>query len=89
MSETKTHELKTIPPYFEQIRRGIKKFELRKNDRDYRVGDVLVLKEYLPFTQTYTGKETVREIEYILENFDGLQDGYCIMGLGIVEEIPF
>lgn len=40
-----THELKTWPEFFEQTRNGRKKFELRRNDRAYQVGDQLLLKE--------------------------------------------
>jgi len=35
------HELKTLPDPFEATRQGIKKFEFRKNDRKFRVHDVL------------------------------------------------
>jgi len=44
----KTHELKTWPEFFEQTRSGRKKFELRRNDRDFRVEDELLLKEFDP-----------------------------------------
>jgi hypothetical protein len=38
------HELKTDPEAFDAVASGAKTFELRRNDRDYQVGDVLVLK---------------------------------------------
>lgn len=40
------HELKTDPLMFERILTGVKTFELRKDDRGYQAGDVLVLREY-------------------------------------------
>ena len=40
------HELKTLPEYFLDICTRSKNFELRKNDRNYKVGDCLVLKEF-------------------------------------------
>lgn len=43
-----THELKTWPEFFRATLDGTKKFELRRNDRDYRVGDQLLLKEWNP-----------------------------------------
>lgn len=62
-SETKnmtsmTHHLKCHPPYFEKIVSGTKKFEIRKNDRDFEVGDVLVLQEYEPiiYCECYPGE---------------------------------
>lgn len=89
MSEKKTHELKTIPPYFEAVQRGIKRFEVRLNDRGYKVGDILLLREYLPQTKQYTGRECYREIDYILDDaFVGLIPGYVVLGIGLVEETP-
>lgn len=40
-----THELKIQPKYFRAILDGKKNFEIRKNDRGYKVGDKVVLKE--------------------------------------------
>ena len=44
----KVHELKILPEYYKAQKAGKKNFEIRKNDRDYKVGDKLVLKEYDP-----------------------------------------
>lgn len=38
------HELKTWPDFFRDVADGRKKFEIRKDDRDYKVGDLLRLK---------------------------------------------
>lgn len=43
-----THYLKTCPQFYKEVKAGNKTFELRKNDRDYKVGDILVLQEYNP-----------------------------------------
>lgn len=75
------HELKILPQYFEMVANGSKRFELRKDDRDYKVGDLLVLKEY--DGKDYTGRKlSAYIITYILRNCSeyGLQDGYCILG---------
>ena len=43
----KIHKLKLNAKYYEDSERGIKTFEIRKNDRDYKIGDVLELREYI------------------------------------------
>ena len=40
-----THYLKCINPYFQDILDGRKTLEIRKNDRNYKEGDFLVLGE--------------------------------------------
>lgn len=43
------HELKCWPSQFDAIERGDKTFEVRRNDdRDFAVGDVLVLRKWDP-----------------------------------------
>lgn len=78
------HRLKTLPPYFAASKDGTKKFELRKNDRNYQVGDTLVLEEYIDdiFNGGYTGQVMRKRVTYMLENCPefGLSDGYCILG---------
>lgn len=77
----KFHELKTIPPFFEQVYTGLKTFELRKNDRDFRVGEMLQLREYEPTTKQYSGRYVWKKIIYILKDFEGLADGFVILGI--------
>lgn len=64
---------------------GEKKFELRLNDRGFLVGHELLLREYDPHTQAYTGQTLRRKITCVLQNNEaeefGLKPGYCIMGL--------
>lgn len=74
------HELKISPKYYDAVISNIKHFELRKDDRDYKVGDFIVLREYE--NGEYTGRETRFQIEYILRDCAeyGLMDGYCILG---------
>lgn len=75
------HELKILPKYFNEVRNLNKQFELRKDDRDYRVGDWILLREYE--NGQYTGREAgCFRISYILRDCTqyGLMDGYCILG---------
>lgn len=81
------HELKTWPEYFESILSGDKTFEVRKNDRDFKVGDIISLKEWNPATGIYTGRESQRRISYILTGGQfGIEERYVVMGLS---EKPF
>ena len=76
-----THELKVWLEYYEDIENGSKKFELRFNDRDYKVGDVLRLREYNQIENYYTDRETTKTVGYILEDTKfGLKDNWIVMG---------
>ena len=77
-----THELKTINPYFEMVWNGNKKFELRKNDRDFQKGDALVLKEYIPVENRYTGRTIWCMITCVITYTDAMQKDYVALGLG-------
>jgi ASC-1-like (ASCH) protein len=76
------HELKIIPEYFQAIWDGKKPFEVRKNDRNYQVGDTVQLNEFDPKHQQYTGGCLYRTITYVLDNPDYVKDGFVIFGLG-------
>ena len=81
----KSHELKTWPEYFHAVRCGVKTFEVRKNDRDFQVGDVLDLLEYEPDKQKYVGRKVTRYVTYVLRGPGfGVEDGYAVLGLSSV-----
>ena len=83
----KTHTVKTLPEYYQAAASGIKKFELRKNDRDYHVADILVLKEWEPETG-YTGRGSRAEITYIITESEFLAPGFAALGIEIIEDLP-
>ena len=73
------HELKILPEYFEAVFNYKKNFEVRENDRGYKVGDILILKEW---EGEYTGRELEREITYILTDDSGyVLPGYVVMSI--------
>jgi phosphoribosyl-ATP pyrophosphohydrolase len=75
------HKLKILPHHFKAVKSGEKTFELRKNDRGFKVGDTLILQE-CSITGAYSGDEITKEISYILEGGQyGIEEGYCILGL--------
>ena len=59
------HELKSWVGLFEPIFKGEKTHELRVLDRDYRINDILLLREYNPLTKEYTGRECRVRVTYI------------------------
>lgn len=75
------HELKTWPDEYQAVVRGDKRFELRVNDRGFKVGDVLVLREFGPYSERYTGSLIRCKVTYILTRGFGLPDGLCIMSI--------
>lgn len=81
--EKKVHDVKLGTTFFDDVKTGRKTFELRKNDRGYKEGDTIVMHEYKDGTTT--GRTIEKKIVYILEDFTGLEDGYCILGLGEVK----
>jgi len=74
-----THQLKIHPQYFKDVTLGLKKFEVRKNDRNYQERDILILNEFEPSTGKYTGNVVVRKVDYILQNIDGLNPDYAVL----------
>lgn len=79
----KVHDVKLGTTFFDDVKTGRKTFELRKNDRGYKEGDTIVMHEYKDGTTT--GRTIEKKIVYMLEGFTGLEDGYCILGLGEVK----
>lgn len=79
------HELKTWPQYFAAVRSGKKRFEIRRNDRDFSVGDILVLQEFDPDSDSYTGQAEERQITFLLSEEDyGVIHGFVAIGFGEV-----
>jgi hypothetical protein len=78
--QTNTHELKTWPEYFVEIFNRRKTFELRRDDRDFQVGDYLTLKEWNPETEAYTGRVAKRHVTYLMRGPQfGLAEGWVLM----------
>jgi hypothetical protein len=79
------HDLKIWPEFFEPVVDGRKTFELRRDDRGYRVGEVLRLREFHieGGKGKYTGREVERVITYVSQQgAPFLQPGYVALGLG-------
>lgn len=83
-SGQKVHQIRLGATFFDDVCSGKKSFELRKNDRGYKQGDILEMLEFAD------GKNTGRMVRvlvtYLLEDYTGLEDGYCIMATTLLNE---
>ena len=59
----KTHELKLDINYFEDVKSGLKNFEIRKNDRDFQVGDILEFKIFDSGKYQYFNEEILTYLD--------------------------
>jgi hypothetical protein len=76
----RVHDLKCDPGPFRDVQLGLKSFEVRLNDRDYKVGDQLYLREHHPHVG-YIGGECRKLVTYILPGGYGLTQGFVVLGM--------
>lgn len=74
------HQLKCAANYFDDVISGRKTFEVRKNDRDFHVGDYLALNE-LAANGTETGTSAIFHVHYILDDKAYCLPGYVVLGI--------
>ena len=81
------HELKCRPEFFARIASGQKTFEIRKNDRDFQVGDILILKEHDPEKgwPDHGSYATQRVTVTYMTAFEQ-QPGYVVLGIKIIPD---
>jgi hypothetical protein len=72
------HDLKTWPEYFQAIEDGSKTFEIRIDDRGFKVGDTLLLREWDNERFIYTGRSLRRRVTYVLRDFGLEVDRVCM-----------
>lgn len=78
INQKKTHELKILPHHFKDILLNDKRCEIRKNDRDFKVGDTLILQEW---DQDYSGKEIEAEVMHIETYMQ--KENYVVISINI------
>jgi hypothetical protein len=86
------HRLKCWPEFFAAVIAGKKTHDLRRaDDRDFRMGDTLLLEEFNPRTRRYTGQNTRVRITYITSadspcalSEDALHPDFCILSIALV-----
>lgn len=81
------HNLKTWTEFFSPIKLGFKRFEVRKNDRNFMIGDFVNLIEYDKEKKEETGYQCTFRIGYILHGGEfGIEKGFCVMQLDAIDE---
>ena len=79
---------KIHPEYFELVKSGKKKFELRLAEFDVKEEDFLVLEEWDPIKKEYTGRKIEKYINYVFK-FDldtfGQKEEIIKKGLYIIQ----
>lgn len=72
-------EKKISTKFFDDVNIGTKNFELRRDEDNVQVGDYIILKEWNG--KEFTGRKCTKRVKYILREYEGLEDGYCIYGV--------
>jgi hypothetical protein len=80
------HTLKCWPEHYAAIDSGAKTCELRLNDRPYQRGDALLLKEWEPIENAYTGRELRVRITHVLSGGPWLAPGYVALSIRLMGE---
>jgi hypothetical protein len=83
----RAHELKTDPRPFAAVWSGSKRYELRRNDRGYDYGDLLLLREHNREVDGvgYTGRVVLAEVTAMTRGGDyGLPDDLCVLGIRVL-----
>jgi hypothetical protein len=89
--EGNRHELKTWPDMFQGIWDGKKHHEVRKNDRGYKVGDFLELREWQPSEEPlrvtiegYSGRRILAEVTWMTTGGSfGLPTDLCVLSIEV------
>ena len=81
------HYLKAHPQHFEDVIRHLKTVELRKNDRDFKAGDILQLDEYDP-RHGYTGRRCRPvKVTHVITDGEWLTEGYCALSIQLGDSV--
>ncbi len=75
------HALKVWPEFFGSLENFAKPFEVRRDDRGFKVDDILVLREWSE-ADGYSGRELRRRVTYTLRGGQfGIERGFVVLGL--------
>lgn len=80
------HTLKTWPKYLDLIGTGEKTFEVRRNDRNFQIGDILHLVEFEIGKHIESPRQIIAKVSYIMPGGRfGLDKDFCVMAIKLPE----
>jgi ASC-1-like (ASCH) protein len=86
-----THYLKISPEWYERVKSGQKRAEVRRHDRDYQVGDSLILVKSQPtsllaeqLAQRSGAQILSANIKHVLTAVDGIDPGFAVLSIECV-----
>ena len=78
------HELNTCDEFMPDIATGKKTFEVRKEDRNFSLGDHVILNGWNMLLSEYTKDKILALITYKLDGGQfGIKPGYCVLGIKV------
>lgn len=78
------HELKCWPGSFQAVWEQKLRCQLRRADRDYQPHDWLLLREWKPDTEDYTGREIAALVLHVERGpAPGLEDGWALLSIAV------
>lgn len=74
------HKLQLDKVSFEAVKNGFEKCKVRFNDRNFAVGDRLILCEFCPVRKRLTGREIIKVVSHIVEGGSyEIEEGYVVL----------
>lgn len=83
----KVHDLKIWPEQYQKVINGHLSFQYRENDRNYQMGDVLILSEWNPKMNEFTGRKIGARVKYVFDEMTSgdvpvhIAPGFCVMSI--------
>lgn len=81
---TQEHEIKIDTRYYNRVQTGEKTFEIRKDDRDYQVGDKLLMREHIEGEGDVNYSSPIHAIITYKSTFQQ-KEGWCVLGIKLEE----
>ncbi len=81
-----THEVKILTQFYNRVFTEQKTFEIRKNDRDYQVGDILLMREFDPEKREYINHSQPISARIVYMSAFEQKEGFVVLGIKYIPE---